>query len=247
MKTLYEFKKTKGEDKFSFIFREPNRDEKQKLSVFYSKTLFDLLKQGMPSVNMLDKLHADNVGGVLSEKEHKEFKQLQEKLFELQKSLEEENSKKTKDLKAVDKIIENLNTVRTRMNELQMQKDSIYNNTAEIFSRNKAVEKLILDFSMFKKDIDGTQYQEFFGDGDYDSKMDTIESMAEDSFYQEAIATLFTVATLYWVHGVTTPDRIKEIMDGIDKGEYGELEEATEDQEVLEVPVEEEGVKKPKK
>jgi hypothetical protein len=240
MKTIYQTEKLKdlGEGKsvkYTYAFKEPNREEKQKMSIFYSKTLFDLLKQGMPSVNMLDKLHEDNVGGVLSEKEHREFKELQAKLFELQKAFEkiDLNKKDAKVLEESRGIVEKINTIRTRMNELQMQKDSIYNNTAEIFARNKTIEKLILDMSYFKTEDVEAEFQPMFGEGAYEDKLDILESKASDLNDDQAeISTMFAVATLYWIHGITDKNTITEVLDGVEPKkqvepaeEVGEVEE----------------------
>jgi hypothetical protein len=189
--------------KVKISIQQPDRKLYKGAELFYSKTLAEYLKQGLMPYSLVAKRYA-NDGGPLTEAEIKRLGELKEEIKVLEKEFfttltsaigtdatSEENivSKKSD-------ILMRINDVNSEVSAIQNAYADIFDNTAEMKSRNDTIEWWSL--FLINIDEDNKGYKPLFGAGDpekqddYKKKVVKLEEYEDKSsaFYNEVIKRL---------------------------------------------------------
>ena len=134
-------KKIKKEVPYKFFLRRPTREMTDEAELYYGVKLAEGIKAGLLTRAMLEK-RFENDGGTRSDDENEQYKGIINKLQnfhkEQSKILEIDEKKRTpaqkKKLKELDAEIK---PSRRALRDLQMDEDSLYEETAESRARNK--------------------------------------------------------------------------------------------------------------
>jgi hypothetical protein len=158
---------------------KPNRRLWEAAEIFYAKQIAFYIQQGLLPHSLVAKRYA-NDGGGLSEPEKQrigelktEVEKLQEDLYALIASKEEDKKEKTR-----DELLIKINNINHEINGIRNSYSEIFENTAEMKSRNKTVEWWVLNLSYINED--GT-FKPIFGDGNYDAKILKYDELEEKS------------------------------------------------------------------
>ena len=238
MKELYSFKRTKViDDKevtYRFAVKKPTRPEKEQMETVYSSQLWKAIKDKRPSAAMVVKEYSNTTGDVLSNDETLEYNSLQVELKDLNEEMVALPSKKMgkkKQAEEAQRILERMQSIQRRIVDLEMIRSSIFNNTAEIFARDKTIEAMLITFSKWQKferklsdedsEEDFSELVDVFSGGSVEEKYKAYDDFLEnpenyDSVVLDAIQTLVIIYTWYWQGHATTEEQFKELMDVAD-------------------------------
>jgi len=174
---------------------QPDRKLFKGAELFYSKTLAYYLKEGLFPYSLVAKRYA-NDGGALTDAEIKRLTELKETLRSLEKEffttiaspLEGIDDKGVTQKKS--DILFKINEINSEVSAIQNAYSDIFDNTAEMKSRNDTIEWWSLFLILIDEDEKG--YKNLFKDGDYNSKVSVLEKFEDDNntFYSEVIKRL---------------------------------------------------------
>lgn len=143
MKKLYEFKDKLGDKEITFVLKKPTRSDMDEVQIFGAAMLSKLMNMGVQTRAAVDKYYADNTDGAMTKEDEKEYFNLRKDLVTKEEELikSSTNEKKRLDLyvEVVD-IQEKIRNFTTRYSE-------IYDNTAEIMTRDKTIDFCFLNYS----------------------------------------------------------------------------------------------------
>ena len=229
MKKLYSFKGKIGDQTFDFGLKKPSRTEMEDIDIFYSAILSKLMSQGVQTKAAVDKYYADNVGGAMTKDDEKEVVKLRRDLIKKENELIEKSIKQEDKLKLYSEITELAEKIRT-FNEYYAP---IYDNTAEIKSRNKTIDFEFLNFSLigdeplFNSETDDPQKRML-------EQFDIMEGKIEESEDWQLIFDKLIFLFTLWHMGVAETEKDfddfiqehfgKEIEDEIEKAQVDEEE-----------------------
>jgi len=163
-----------------YFLKKPTRALFDEAELFYGVKLSEGVKAGLLTRTLLNKRYVDD-GGILADKaknaESDAYKDLYDAQNELQRldALEEKDRPdyfQTKKQELQDKI----SVIKNSLTELEMQKESLFDNTAETRARNKVITWWILFLSYYEKN---GEKQPFFGEGDYEARMNKYDEIFE--------------------------------------------------------------------
>jgi hypothetical protein len=184
-------KKVKDVKKIKVAILKPNRKLYKNAELFLSKTLANYLREGVMPYSLVAKRYA-NDGGPLTEAEVKKIDDLKSQLSIYEKeffttlatSPEENTTVKKSD------VLMKINKLNSEISAIQNAYADIFDNTAEIKSRNDTVEWWSLFLIYIDEDNKG--YKPIFGDLDYEGRMNKLEDFEDKSipFYTEIIKRL---------------------------------------------------------
>ena len=201
---------------YKFFLRRPTRAMTDEAELYYGVRLAEGIKAGLLTRALLEK-RFENDGGTRSEQDTKKYKAITDKLkkfYEEQtKILEISEKKRTSSQKKRLKELEmEVRPVRKDLRDLQLQEDSLYEETAESRARNKVILWWMLHLSHSEqegKDV------EFFGSGDLEGKLKIYDEIDEgEDFFEIAVARKFAYYVSFWFVG--RPNTQQEFQQMVD-------------------------------
>jgi len=196
-------KKVKKTVPQKFFIRKPTRALFDDSDLFYGVKLSEGIKAGLLTRTLLNKRYVDD-GGALAEKtkeaENQAYQDLYFASLDLKKLEEIPETERASDYGVkVAEIKDKMDTIKKSLTSLEMQKESLYDSTAETRARNKTITWWILQLS-YKLEDD--KEIPFFGEGPYEKKMDNYDEIfdAGDEFNIK-VANRFIYYVSYWSIG----------------------------------------------
>lgn len=200
---------------------KPNRKLFKEAELFYSKTLAHYLREGLMPHSLVAKRYA-NDGGPLTEAEIKRIEELRGQLRDLEKQFFAivPDEKETGVNAQKSEVLIKINKINAEISSIQNAYSDIFDNTAEIKTRNDTIEwwSLFLirldEESYNRKEGEAAIYKNFFGDGNYEDRLAKLETLEEkeDEFYTEVTKRLsYLVSFWYSARVPLTLDDFKTI------------------------------------
>ena len=197
-------KKEKQSVPYKFFLRKPNRPMMDDAELFYAKKLSENVKAGLISRALLVKRY-ENDGGPLSETTQKSWDADYKSLFKVQEEIvraeavkPEERTEEQK--KELDSLVEQRRDIQKRIQDVEMNLLSLYDQTAESIARSR----LLMWWTMMLayKEIKDGKEEPLFGDGTYESRLEKYDSAieSEDKFMNDVIGR-FSIVVPFWYVG----------------------------------------------
>ena len=229
-----------SEEPVYFGIRKPTRKMFDGGELFYGVTLSQGIKSGLLTKAQLSKRY-DNDGGVLSEPDKEKYAQLYLELFELENELQRaqlnlEKASESKKKEELSSIIERMNETRMQVQEFESAQSNIFDQTAENRARNKTIMWWVLHLA-HTTDEKGEAISPFFGEGEYDERLENYDLKEEDGDLHiiEAMRK-FAYFISYWYNGQANSE---EEFANIDKALNEEESEEEVEEDTKEESVEE--------
>jgi hypothetical protein len=194
-------KEVKKEKPAKIAILKPDRKKYKEAEIFYAKTLSNYLKEGLLPHSLVSKRYI-NDGGPLTESEKKtlnamrdRYNELQEEYFKMENPLTDEQNKRR------GEIILEMSEINRLVKEIKNSYSDIFENTAEAKAKNDTIEWWVLNLSLINED--NSEYKLFYGDGDLDSKINSLENIEskDDPFYNEVIKKLSYFISFWYASG----------------------------------------------
>ena len=200
---------------------KPNRKLYKEAELFYSKTLAHYLREGLMPHSLVAKRYA-NDGGPLTEAEIKRIEELRNELKGLEKQFFDivpDAAETGVNVQKSDILIK-INKINAEISSIQNAYSDIFDNTAEIKTRNDTIEwwSLFLihldEDSYARKEGEVAIYKNLVGDDNFEEKLIRLEALEEknDAFYTEVTKRLsYLVSFWYSARVPLTLDDFKTI------------------------------------
>lgn len=211
MKELYSFsylEKEKGKEDVSVrvILKKPNRREKEAIEEHFAVWLSKFINKGVLTKAGLIQ-HNETTGGVLSESNTKYISKLYADLAKVQSELTKmELEEKAKDETRERELNIELANLRKEIIEFESFHNSVFDNTAEVKARNKAIQYCVIEMTYKQKD--GDKITPFFKGEEYEDKLDAFDEIDESGTEEEikVINKLFGLWAFYYMGGSKLKD-----------------------------------------
>jgi hypothetical protein len=211
-------KNVKKEVPQKFVLVKPNREINDEADFFFAKTLSRYVREGLLTVDMLQKRISDD-GGVLSKVEVKSYQELIDKINEIKLDYQAIVSSKKEEERTEDdkKNIKDLETKFKLFNEVKMEfeneKQALYEHTAEFKTRNQAIFWWGLFLAYFE-DEKG-KLQPYFSGDKYEDKLASYDELVyqEDEFTNRVIRRFMNLVTVWNTTGETSKEELDKSID----------------------------------
>jgi len=227
-------KKIKKDVPYKFFLRRPTREMTDEAELYYGVRLADGIKAGLLTRAMLEK-RFENDGGTRSDDENLQYKLITEKLkkfYEEQSKIIDITEKKrtTSQKKRLKELEKDVRPVRRELRDLQMVEDSLYEETAESRARNKVILWWMLHLAYAEQDGKDV---EFFGSGDFDTKLKRYDDIDEgEDIFEIITARKFAYYVSFWFVG--RPNSKQEFQEMVDLALKLDEEERKEEEDSVE-------------
>jgi len=208
--------------------------------MFYSVELNKFIKMGLLTKAMLAKQYGTN-GGVWTEKEQKIYSELIYKMY--QKELEVQQLSMINQSKISERQKEKLNAamlemsqIKKELTEYEMIQNSLFDHTADVKARNRAIMWYILHLASFiEGDSDDAVLEDMFEGEDFEEKYEAYENKeeSEDELYKKTIDRISSIITIWYVSGSNQREELEKMMEEM-KVEEDQESEKTEEAAVAE-------------
>lgn len=191
-------KKVKKAVPTKFFIRQPTRSLYEDADLFYGVKLSEGIKSGLLVRSQMNKRFIDD-GGILADKTKNAESEAYKSLYEAQEELKkievepesDENKTKTTELKAKIEVI------RSNLVNFEVNKESVYDHTAETRARMKTITWWVLQLS-YRAEKEAP----IFGDGAYDQKITKYDEITEnDDFIGKNVISKFMYLISFWYVG----------------------------------------------
>ena len=243
MKKLYTFKGKIGEETFDFGLQKPNRTQMEDVEIFYSAILSKYMSRGVQTRAAVDKYYADNCDGAMTKDDEKEVIKLRQKLLEKEDELLSNVGDKNKE-KRIELYTE-ITELTEKIRNFNEYYSTIYDNTAEIKARNKAIDYCFLNFSivddknLFQSDEEDDQKRML----EQFDEMEEKQSSDNGENWREVFDKLLFLFTLWYMGAAET----EEDFDQYYSSNFGkDIEKEIEEAELKEEAKKENEEEKPK-
>ena len=193
---------------------KPNRKLFEGAEKFYAVQMADFIKAGLLPYSLVAKRYA-NDGGPLSEPEKEYLTTLKNRVTELEAKYFELVSGGSDKTKERNELLVKINEINSEIGNIQNAYSDIFDNTAEVKSRNKTIEWWVLHLAYI--DLDDTGYKPIFGEGGYENRIERYDEIEEneDQFLNECIRKI-SYLTSFWFAAKATLSKIDfESMDAL--------------------------------
>jgi hypothetical protein len=187
----------------NYFIKKPTRALFDEAELFYGVKLSEGVKAGLLTRTLLNKRYVDD-GGILADKtksaEADAYKDLYDTQNELQRLVAlEEKDRPEYFVTKKEELETKITVIKSSLTELEMQKESLFDNTAETRARNKVITWWILFLSYYEKNGEKLP---FFGEGDYEARMNRYDEIfeSEDPHLTKA-ANAFIYFISFWYVG----------------------------------------------
>lgn len=198
--------KTVKESKpFSFKLKKPNRKIIEDGDIFYAAKVGEYLKAGLLSKNLIAK-RFENDGGDLSETTRKEYNQAINDYYSFTLELEKLKTKPEAELTEEDKtkiadLKVSINELRSEITTFEVQRSSIYDQSAESKALNKQIFWYILTLTYWDEGKMGDDFKPYFVGNNFDERSnsyDAIEDEENSSQFFIDLTSKLAFAISYW-------------------------------------------------
>lgn len=219
MKTLYSFKDKLNEDTYEFILKRPSRSDAEEIEIFFASTLSYLMGRGIQTRAAVDKYYLDKHGGAIPKEQEKYYNDLKFKLYEKERELVKISTTDKAEKEKVESLLREYNELTDKLRTLEAGFGELYNNTAEIITRNKTVDYCLLNFSYFKKN-DEEAKPLFAGEDDnpkkqLNKKYDAYDKLVEgenSEFYIKNVNKLTLLFSLWYLNAADSAEEFENIL-----------------------------------
>jgi hypothetical protein len=187
----------------NYFIKKPTRALFDEAELFYGVKLSEGVKAGLLTRTLLNKRYVDD-GGILADRtknaEADAYKDLYDAQNELQRLLALEEKDRPDYFTAKKEELETkITVIKNSLTELEVQKESLFDNTAETRARNKVITWWILFLSYYEKN---GEKQPFFGEGDYEARMNKYDEIFEsEDPHLVKVANAFIYFISFWYVG----------------------------------------------
>jgi hypothetical protein len=186
---------------------KPDRKLFKEAEMFYAKSLSEYLKKGLLPYSLVAKRYA-NDGGPLTDNERNRLKELREEARKLEAEFfatitdTDEQAQKKK-----NETLIKINAINAEVSNIQNAYSDIFDSTAEMKSRNDAIEWWALFLIYVDEDDKG--YKPLFGEVEYEDRLKKLEEIEDtaDPFYIEIIKRLSYLIS-FWFTARNTVTKI---------------------------------------
>jgi len=225
----------KKEIPYRIIIKKPNRIELEEGDMFYSLELNKYIKMGLLTKAMLAKQYG-NQGGVWSEKEQKIYAELLYKMHQKQLEIQEfsilnaNGTLSERQKEKLNQAIKEMSYIKRDLTEYEMVQNSLFDHTADVKARNRAIMWYILHLTYFEEgDADDVIAEGMFEGEDFDEKYADYQDQEEESreLFEKAIDKISSIITIWYVSGNQDSESIDRIFNEMknSKEEEDELED----------------------
>lgn len=203
---LYSFSAYKQENgikkHYKIFLKKPNRKLKDAAEVFYSKTLFDYAKAGVPPRQVLEKILIDN-GGIESIAEKEEFVSIRDRLNKLEIEYNEIilKAEKTEENNArLLEIMAETSELRSRLIRLELNKLNAFEHSADAKARNRTILWWLTQITWFAEEEN--EPRPLFNGKTDDERFDEYDNTMEDDeqiFWQNVLQRVSYLLTFWWM------------------------------------------------
>lgn len=233
--------KVKKEILYTIYIKKPNRTELEEGDMFYSVELNKYIKMGLLTKAMLAKQYG-NQGGIWSEEEQKMYADLVYKMHSKQLEIQEfsllSDGGKISDRQSgkLDKAVRELSEIKKQLTEYEMLQNSLFDHTADVKARNRAIMWYILHMTYFKEGEGDSPLEEMFEGTTFEERYNSYEDKDEndDELYIKCIDKISSILTIWYISGAQQRSGIEEILKEMKKfNEDSEEDSEEEDSEEL--------------
>lgn len=198
-KKISETQKVKKKIKVEFAFKQLSRVDREKLTEERAIWETYYINKGILPEALLIKIFA-NHGGMLSEDQAKQYRQLQLDLTEAERQIQEATLKENEDL-LKEKNLRFLE-IKDAIIAFQEEQSYFFKNTAEAMAKQKITEWLVLNFSYYKPHKNNEEemvWEPFFKGENMEEKLAVLDSYieGEDELFAKSREVLEFVAMFY--------------------------------------------------
>ena len=196
------------------IIKEPNRRERQDLSLFYGISYNEALeKKLMPKVLLVQKvLKNGDPDSPLSLDEDKNLAQMYDKINELRNEFIRINGlpESEEQSKRKEQVLAEYIALEKKVVDVETSYRSLFAHTAESYAQNKAISWLVLNLT-YKVTDKGEE--PFFIGKEYEDKEKYLYELEDknDELLFKSVDKLSLYCSLYFLNQATTPEQFKEI------------------------------------
>lgn len=198
-------KNVKESKPFSFKLKKPNRKIIEDGDIFYAAKVGEYLKAGLLSKNLIAK-RFENDGGDLSEKTRQDYNQAINDYYASTLELEKLKSKSEADLTEDDRakildLKESVAELRSEITTFEIQRSSIYDQSAESKALNKQIFWYILSLTYWDEGKEKDDFKPYFAGNNFDERSesyDKIEDEENSSQFFIDLTSKLAFAISYW-------------------------------------------------
>ena len=216
---------------YKFFLRRPTRAMTDEAELYYGVRLAEGIRAGLLTRALLEK-RFENDGGTRSDEENQKYKKITDKLkkfYEEQSKIIDIDEKKRSSAqkKRLKELEGEVKPVRRELRNLQMEEDSLYEETAESRARNKVILWWMLHLSYAEQDA---KEVEFFGSGNLEDKLKYYDEIDEgEDIFDIIVARKFAYYVSFWFVG--RPNSQREFQEMVDLALKLDEEEPEEPEE----------------
>ena len=216
---------------YKVVIKKPNRNELEEGDMFYSLELNKFIKMGLLTKAMLAKQYG-NQGGVWSEKEQKLYSELLYKMHSKQLEVQQfsilsDNGKLSERQQSkLDQAVREMTEIKKDLTEYEMVQNSLFDHTADVKARNRAIMWYILHLTYFMEgEAEDAPFEILFEGDSFEEKYQAYEDAEEneDELYQKIIDKVSSIVTIWYVSGTQGQEGLDDI--------FKEMKQQNEDQE----------------
>lgn len=239
--TSVEKVKVQKEIPFNVYVKKPNRTELEDGDMFYSLELNKFIKMGLLTKAMLAKQYG-NQGGIWSEKEQKLYADLLYRMHQKQLEVQQfsilgDNGKLSeRQQEKLNTAVKEMSEIKKDLTEYEMVQNSLFDHTADVKARNRAIMWYILHLTYFTEgDTDDPVFEEMFEGTTFEERYASYEQKEEeqDELYQRVIDKLSSIVTIWYISGTQNQSGLEDILEEMKKGEDEETEESEAEEELV--------------
>jgi len=227
-------KKVKSTKPVRFAIRKPNRSTIDSCERFYSVEYNKAITDGlMPRALFAKRLNNDN--GIFSEAQMKELQGLYTKFIDIGNDIVSFSAKKPEDRtdeekKQNEEAVIQYADIQQKLNNYELAKQSIFDNTAESAAMVKAISWYVLFLSY--KENDKGEFEPLYKGDSYNEKIEFYDELEEheDSFLLGVARRLNNLITQLYLGRVRTEEDLKAL-DDRENSTLGKKEESEEKSE----------------
>ena len=198
-------KTVKEKKPFVFKIKKPNRKIIDDGDIFYAAKVGEYLKAGLLSKNLISK-RFENDGGDLSEDIKKQYTEAVNDYYNLQLELNKIQGKEASVLSEEEKtqteeLQTKINELKNILTEFEIQRTSIYDQSAESKALNKQIFWYILTLTHWNKGKEDGVFEPYFIGKTFDERCDSYDKIEDDENNNEFFMSLtskLAFAISYW-------------------------------------------------
>ena len=203
---------------------KPKRSTIDEAELFYGVELAKGVKAGLLTKSLISKRYSDD-GGIFSKADQEAYSSLQLSLFQNEKELQklelldtvDKKEKEEKNRKAAEILFE-MTEVRNQMQDFEMSREAVFDQTADTRARNKIVLWWIVHLSYMKDELKGGEIAPLFEGENFEQKLNAYDHYEELNIDHVNLAMKhFAYFISFWYNGQANTkeefDKVKVFLD----------------------------------